>query len=85
MICWATRGVGIAGDAFDAKIVRKLVSPALGAGTQLRSMEKILPVPIWVYAKLERWHHLSLLKAKDDMDMLGSVRARPSIPTRLRR
>ncbi len=67
-------GVGIAGDAFDAKIIRKLVSPALGAGTQLRSMEKILPVPIWIYAKLERWHHLSLLKAKDTMDMLASVR-----------
>jgi hypothetical chaperone protein len=67
-------GVGLAGDAFDAKIVRHLVSPALGAGTNLRSMDKILPVPVWVYAKLERWHHLSLLKAKDTMDMLNSVR-----------
>jgi hypothetical protein len=25
-------------------------------------------VRIWVYAKLERWHYLSLLKAKDTMD-----------------
>ena len=73
-------GLGIAGDAFDAKIVRNLVSPALGAGTQLRSMDKILPVPIWVYAKLERWHHLSLLKAKDVMDMLGSVRGQALQP-----
>src|SRR6202789_1586906 len=76
-------GVGIAGDAFDAKIVRKLVSPALGAGTQLRSMDKILPVPIWVYAKLERWHHLSLLKAKDVMDMLGSVRGQAFHPEKI--
>lgn len=76
-------GVGIAGDAFDAKIVRKLVSPALGAGTQLRSVEKILPVPVWVYAKLERWHHLSLLKANDVMDMLGSVRGQAFYPEKI--
>jgi hypothetical chaperone protein len=76
-------GVGIAGDAFDAKIIRKLVSPALGAGTQLRSMDKILPVPIWVYAKLERWHHLSLLKAKDVMDMLNSVRGQAFYPEKI--
>jgi hypothetical chaperone protein len=76
-------GVGIAGDAFDAKIIRKLVSPALGAGTQLRSMEKILPVPMWVYAKLERWHHLSLLKAKDTMDMLASVRGQAFEPQKI--
>jgi hypothetical chaperone protein len=76
-------GVGIAGDAFDAKIIRKLVSPALGAGTQLRSMDKILPVPIWVYAKLERWHHLSLLKTKDTMDMLGSVRGQALEPDKI--
>jgi hypothetical chaperone protein len=68
-------GVGIAGDAFDAKIIRHLVSPALGAGTHMRSLEKILPVPIWVYAKLERWHHLSLLKTRDTLNMLASVRS----------
>ena len=67
-------GVGLAGDAFDSKIVRHLVSPALGAGTQMRSMEKILPIPMWVYTKLEHWHHLSFLKAKETMNMLCSVR-----------
>src|SRR4029077_18709630 len=68
-------GIGLAGDAFDAKIIRHLVSPALGAGTQIRSMHKLLPVPNWVYAKLERWHHLSFLKTSEVMNMLGSVRA----------
>jgi hypothetical chaperone protein len=67
-------GLGLAGDAFDSKIVRHLISPALGAGTQMRSMEKILPIPMWVYTKLEHWHHLSFLKAKDTMTMLNSVR-----------
>ena len=76
-------GVGIAGDAFDAKIVRNLVSPYLGAGTKMRSMNKILPVPTWVYAKLERWHHLSFLKAKDTMNMLASVQAQALEPRKI--
>jgi hypothetical chaperone protein len=76
-------GVGIAGDAFDAKIVRHLVSPHLGAGTQMRSVGKTLPVPTWVYAKLERWHHLSFLKAKDTMNMLASVRAQAMEPAKI--
>jgi hypothetical chaperone protein len=78
-----TAGVAIAGDAFDARIVRNLVSPYLGAGTMLRSVDKILPVPNWVYAKLERWHHLSFLKAKDTMNMLASVRAQALEPLKI--
>jgi hypothetical chaperone protein len=76
-------GVAIAGDAFDAKIVRNLVSPYLGYGTQMRSMNKILPVPTWVYAKLERWHHLSFLKARDTMNMLASVKAQAIEPQKI--
>jgi hypothetical chaperone protein len=76
-------GVGLAGDAFDAKIIRHLVSPALGAGTQMRSLHKLLPVPNWVYAKLERWHHLSFLKTSEVMNMLKSVRAQALEPEKL--
>jgi len=76
-------GVPIAGDAFDSKIVRNLVSPYLGLGTHMRSMNKILPVPSWVYAKLERWHHLSFLKAKDTMNMLASVKAQALEPQKI--
>lgn len=76
-------GIGIAGDAFDSKIIRQLVSPALGAGTDMRSMDKILPVPSWVYSKLERWHHLSLLRAKEVTDMLKSVHAQALEPKKI--
>src|ERR1700677_5157784 len=76
-------GLGIAGDAFDAKIIRNLVSPALGAGSQLRSLDKILTVPNWVYIRLERWHHLSLLRAKDVLDMLTGVRAQSLEPEKI--
>src|SRR3984957_7305580 len=76
-------GLGMAGDAFDAKIVRHLVSPDLGAGAQLRSLGKLLTVPNWVYIRLERWHHLSLLRAKDVLDMLKSVHAQSLEPEKI--
>jgi hypothetical chaperone protein len=76
-------GVGIAGDSFDARIIRHLVSPALGAGSQLRSLGKILPVPSWVYIRLERWHHLSLLRAKDVLHMLRGVHAQSLEPEKI--
>jgi hypothetical chaperone protein len=72
-------GIGIAGDAFDAKIVRNLVSPALGRGSSAvsgMSLDKILPaVPNWVYSKLEHWHHLSFLRTSSTMNMLNGTLA----------
>ena len=76
-------GVGIAGDSFDAKIIRHLVSPALGAGSQLRSLGKILTVPNWVYIRLERWHHLSLLRGRDVLNMLKGVHAQSLEPEKI--
>jgi hypothetical chaperone protein len=67
-------GVGVAGDSFDAKLIRHLVSPALGAGTEMHSMKRLLPVPSWIYGKLERWHHLSFLRAREVMDLLTRVK-----------
>ena len=77
-------GVGLAGDAFDARIVRKLVSPALGADSMARSGKKILPaLPAWVYANLERWHYLSFLRTRAVMDMLKGARARAMEPEKI--
>ncbi|HME09728.1 MAG TPA: Hsp70 family protein [Bryobacteraceae bacterium] len=79
----ANEGLGLAGDSFDAKIVRHLVAPALGAGTSLNSAGKILPVPNWVYFKLERWHHLSLLRSSETLNMLRSVERQALAPERI--
>jgi hypothetical chaperone protein len=76
-------GVGVAGDSFDAKIIRHLVSPALGAGSHLLSMGKTLTVPNWVYIRLERWHHLSLLRGKDVLNMLKGVHAQSLEPEKI--
>jgi hypothetical chaperone protein len=79
----ATDGVALAGDAFDAKIVRHLVSPLLGQTSSYQSIDKMLPIPAWIYIKLERWHHLSFLKSKETMDMLKSLRVQSTEPEQI--
>ncbi len=77
-------GLGLAGDAFDARIIRKLVSPALGADSLARSMKKILPaVPAWIYANLERWHYLSFLRTREVTELLRSAHARALEPEKI--
>jgi hypothetical chaperone protein len=76
-------GLPLAGDAFDAKIVRHLVSPAIGAASLLNSFGKMLPAPSWVYFKVERWHHLSFLKSRETLHMLRSVLAQAVEPEKI--
>jgi hypothetical chaperone protein len=77
-------GLGLAGDAFDARIVRKLVSPALGADSLARSLNKLLPaVPAWIYANLERWHYLSFLKTRNVSQILKSAHANALEPEKI--
>jgi hypothetical chaperone protein len=77
-------GVGLAGDAFDARIVRKLVSPALGSESFARSLNKMLPaVPAWIYANLERWHYLSFLRTANVVEILKSARLRALEPEKI--
>jgi hypothetical chaperone protein len=77
-------GVGLAGDAFDARIVRKLVSPALGSESHARSLNKILPaVPAWIYANLERWHYLSFLRTRNVIEILKSAHKRALEPEKI--
>jgi hypothetical chaperone protein len=73
-------GVGLAGDAFDAQIVRRLVSPALGSKSWYRSMDKKLPMPAWPYSGLERWHHLSFLKTGEVIEQLEGIKAQALEP-----
>ncbi len=70
-----SEGVALAGDAFDARIVRHVVSPLLGRESHYKSMGNLYQPPAWIFSKLERWHHLSFLKSKETMDVLQSIRA----------
>src|SRR6478609_5093096 len=54
-----TDGVGLAGDALDARVMRHVVAPLLGHGSTYKSMfGRELTVPVWIYGHLNRWHHL---------------------------
>jgi hypothetical chaperone protein len=79
----ATAGLPMAGDAFDAKIVRHVVSPMLGLGSEYRSLDKMLPMPSSVYLKLEKWHHLSFLKTQDTLRMLRSLEVQAREPAKI--
>jgi len=60
-------GVGVAGDAFDYRIIDNLVSPELGKGSSYTSLGKVLPVPNRYYAAFARWDQLALMRAGRDM------------------
>ena len=79
-----TDGVGIAGDALDAKILQHVVSPSLGLGTTYRSMlGKELEAPVWLYARLRRWHLLSFLKTKKTMELLHEMNSMGNEPVKM--
>jgi len=78
-----TEGVALAGDAFDSRVVHNLISPKLGRGTEYRSLEKILPMPEWIYTDLSRWHYLSFLKSTETLEMLRGIRSQSLDPERV--
>lgn len=77
-------GVGLAGDSFDARLIRHVVSPELGLGSSIVSMGKRLPVPVWLYSNLERWHYLSFLRSKETLHLLQTLPGQSEAPERLR-
>jgi hypothetical chaperone protein len=72
----ANGGVPVAGDAFDGKLIRHLVAPALGKDSEFRSQlgGQILRTPAWIWKHLERWHHLSFLKSPRTLQTLLDLR-----------
>lgn len=78
-----TDGVGIAGDALDAKVLHNVVAPMLGLGSTYRAMfGRELEVPVWIYAKLRRWHHLSFLKTKKNTELFEEIASQSDAETR---
>jgi hypothetical chaperone protein len=77
-------GVALAGDAFDGRIIRHLVAPALGRGDSYEIQGKIMPVPPWLFTHLERWHHLTFLKTRENLALLERVREGAEGPARAR-
>ncbi len=81
-------GVGLAGDAFDARIVRHAVAPAFGFGSVERALpglpdKRIPALPAWVYTSLERWHLLSFLQTRQTMELLRTAEMRAAEPRKI--
>ena len=66
-------GIGIAGDAFDYRIVDRVVSPRLGKGGLYRSMGKTLAMPNHYYANFARWNQLAMMKGSGDLKELREL------------
>ena len=60
-------GVGVAGDAFDYRIIDNLVSPELGKGSSYQTFGKTLPIPNRYYSAFARWDQLAMMRASRDM------------------
>lgn len=74
-------GVGIAGDAFDARIVERCLAPRLGQGSSyLSTGRKRLPMPLWLYDSLRRWHQLSFINTYKTRKMLSEIEAGAETP-----
>lgn len=78
-------GVGVAGDAFDYRIIDNLVSPALGKGSSYTSFGKILPIPNRYYSAFARWDQLALMRASRDMREIRSLVRDATEPEKLAR
>ncbi|HEX8469517.1 MAG TPA: Hsp70 family protein, partial [Brevundimonas sp.] len=81
----ARSGVGVAGDAFDYRIIDNLVSPELGKGGQYHAVGKTLPIPQRYYAAFARWDQLALLRASRDMKDIRSLARAAIEPEKLSR
>ena len=82
----ATGGIGVSGDAFDARVIDAVVSPALGRGTRYRDeLGGEAPVPAWLYGHLRRWHYLSFLKEESTLRLLERVAHGAREPAKLQK
>ena len=78
-------GVGVAGDAFDYRIIDNLVSPALGKGSSYESFGKVLPIPNRYYSAFARWDQLALLRASRDMREIRALVREALEPQKIQR
>jgi len=83
----ATGGIGVSGDAFDARVIDAVVAPALGRGSRYTTDEMggEAPVPAWLYGHLRRWHLLSFLKEEATQRLLDRVERGALEPAKIER
>ena len=78
-------GIGIAGDAFDYRIIDEVVSPQLGKDGQYESFGKILPMPKSYFANFARWNQLAMMKSSGELKDLHKLARLANDPEPLHR
>jgi hypothetical chaperone protein len=78
-------GVGVAGDAFDYRIIDRVVAPLLGKGDSYTVTGTALPVPPSWYMNFARWHRLSLMRGPRTLRDIAEVARTAEHPERLHR
>ncbi len=77
-------GVGVAGDAFDSRIIDAVVAPAFGKGSEFTSWGNPLPVPNAYFTKFGRWNELSMMRHSRDYRDLQEILRTSLDPKRIR-
>ena len=77
-------GLGVAGDALDARIMEHVVTPALGKGGSYAPGGTKLPIPPHWYAGFAQWHRLSLMRAPKTLRDIADVARSADEPEKLR-
>jgi hypothetical chaperone protein len=80
----AHTGVGVAGDAFDYRIIDHVVARAFGKGSEFMSWGKALPVPLSYFQKFSRWNELSMMRHSRDYRELQALLRDSLDPERIR-
>ncbi len=77
-------GVAVAGDAFDARLIRRVAAPGLGLGSERQTpFGQVLPVPMWLYERMERWEQLSFLRSRETSELLSRLRHEALEPAKI--
>lgn len=80
----AHTGVGVAGDAFDYRIIDHVVAHAFGKGSEFMSWGKTLQVPNSYFTKFSRWSELSMMRHSRDYRELQDLVRSSLDPDRIR-
>lgn len=80
----AHTGVGVAGDAFDFRIIDQVVAREFGKGSEFMSWGKALPVPNAYFEKFSRWNELSMMRHSRDYRDLQALLRDSLDPERIR-
>jgi hypothetical chaperone protein len=79
------KGLPLAGDTFDYRIIDNAISPQMGKGSRYLSIDKLLEIPSQYYVSFARWNELSLLRSPATLRELKQLADTAQDPDRLNR